>query len=184
MSRDAWNRYSERGSWFYQVQLPGFKYNMSDVQASIGLHQLRKLDRFTALRTTYAHQYNEYFADLAECEIPPDREDCKHAWHIYSLRLNLEKLRIDRDEFITQLRNAGIGSSVHFIPVPLHPYFSKYTGQSQDVCPKAVDLYHRIISLPIYPDMTEEQVDFVAQTTKRIAISSRKKAVFAAVSPA
>ena len=122
ISKDAWKRYSDRGNWYYQVLVPGFKYNLTDIQSAIGLHQLRKLERFIEVRTRYALLYTQLLADVPEVEVPPDREDCRHAWHLYPLRLNIDKLTITRDEFITDMQARGIGTSVHFIPIPLHPF--------------------------------------------------------------
>lgn len=182
ISKDAWNRYSDRGNWFYEVLAPGFKYNLSDIHAAIGIHQLRKLDSFIAARTRYAQLYNTLLADVDELETPPDRPDCQHAWHLYAIRLNLEKLSIARDEFIEELRAKGIATSVHFIPIPLHPFFAAFAQRPANRCPRAMAIYHRLISLPLYPAMTEEQVRYVAETTKGVARQSRKKILVAAAS--
>src|SRR5262249_50952687 len=118
ISKDAWNRYAARGNWYYQVVECGFKYNLSDIQSAIGIHQLRKQEQFVEIRTRYATRYNEVFAEIPELELPPNRDSCRHCWHLYALRLNLENLDIDRDEFIQRLRSKNIGASVHFILVP------------------------------------------------------------------
>src|SRR5262249_3164355 len=122
---DAWSRYTERGDWRYSVLAHGFKYNLSDIHAAIGIHQLRKLEDFLDRRALYARLYHAAFEGLDEVELPPDAPIARHAWHLYVLRLNLKRLRIDRQEFITQLREKGIGTSVHFIPIPLHPFFAQ-----------------------------------------------------------
>src|SRR5690349_6658987 len=116
MSRDAWDRYSERGNWYYEVAEPGFKYNLTDLQSALGIHQLRKLESFIDTRTRFAEIYNRELGDLAELELPPDRTGTRHAWHLYILRLNLDLLDIDRKKFITELADRGVGTSVHFIP--------------------------------------------------------------------
>jgi len=175
ISRDAWNRYSDRGNWFYQVLAAGFKYNLSDIQAAIGLHQLRKLDGFTERRKRLARLYDELLGDCEELELPPDRSDCRHAWHLYMLRLNLDKLEIDRHEFITTLRQRGIGTSVHFIPIPLQPYFSRFLDLHENDCPRALELYPRLISLPLYPAISEAEVEYVAAEVRDIARKSRKR---------
>ncbi len=175
ISKDAWNRYSERGNWYYEVLASGFKYNLSDIQSAIGLHQLRKLERLIEIRTRYARLYHGALADVAEVELPPDDSSCRHSWHLYALRLNLEKLDIDRDEFIRALRRKGIGASVHFIPIPLHPFFAPYADRTQNQCPRALELYARLVSLPLYPAMSEEQVEYVAVSVKEIAQAARKK---------
>jgi len=174
ISKDAWNRYSERGNWYYDVAACGFKYNLSDIQSSIGIHQLRKLERFTARRADIAHRYNEAFAGMSEVEIPRDDTSCRHAWHLYALSLNLERLNIDRDEFIRQLRVRNIGTSVHFIPIPLHSYFSPLASLPHNQCPNAMQIYPRLVSLPLYPAMTNEQVECVIRAVSDIAVSARR----------
>lgn len=175
ISQDAWNRYSDRGNWYYEVLRPGFKYNLTDIQSAIGIHQLRKLERFIEIRTRYAQAYNEIFADVAEFELPPDKVHCRHAWHLYSLRLNLDRLEISRDEFIERLKQKGVGTSVHFIPIPLHPAYASLSQRSENQCPEALALYPRLISLPLYPAMTEAQVEYVAESAKEIAYRARKR---------
>jgi len=174
ISKDAWNRYSEQGNWFYQVVRCGFKYNLSDIQSAIGIHQLRKQEAFISTRTQYARLYNQALSDVPELELPPDHESCRHSWHLYALRLNLDRLTIDREEFIRQLRNKNVGASVHFIPIPLHPYFAPYADLPQNRCPRALELYPRLVSLPLYPAMSEAQVEYVATTVKEIVRSARR----------
>jgi dTDP-4-amino-4,6-dideoxygalactose transaminase len=178
-SHDAWERYTENGKWYYEVVAHGFKYNLSDIHAALGIHQGRKLESFIATRARYAEMYNRAFRDLAEVELPPDNVRCRHAWHLYVLRLNLERLRIDRAEFIEQLRQKRIGTSVHFIPIPLHPFFARMPLASHP-CPRTLELYPRIVSLPLYPAMTEEQVDYVARSVKEVLAGARHASVFAA----
>jgi dTDP-4-amino-4,6-dideoxygalactose transaminase len=175
ISKDAWNRYSDRGNWYYEVSRPGFKYNLSDIQSAIGIHQLRKLEGFIEARTRLVETYNRVFAGVEEFELPPDRLDCRHSWHLYMLRLNLDLLANNRDEFILELNRKGIGTSVHFIPVPLHPFFAPFATRPENQCPEALALYRRLVSLPLYPGMTTEQVEFVAETATKIARSMRKK---------
>jgi dTDP-4-amino-4,6-dideoxygalactose transaminase len=166
-SHDAWDRYSEHGDWHYDVLAHGFKYNLSDIQAAIGLHQLRKLEHFIQRRALYASVYQRAFAGLDELELPPDNPRCRHAWHLYILRLNLQRLKIDRDQFIRELRQRRIGTSVHFIPIPLHQFFAR-SPLADYACPRALRLYPRIVSLPLYPAMTEEQVHYVAQSVRQV----------------
>ena len=179
INRDAWSRYSEQGNWYYQVLASGFKYNLSDVQSAIGIHQLRKLEHFIEVRTRHARLYNELLADSEEFELPPDKAGTRHAWHLYTLRLNLDKLSINRDEFIDKMRAAGIGTSVHFIPIPLHPFFARYAQRPENQCPNALALYPRLISLPLYPGLTESQVEYVAETAKEIARRHHRQNVMA-----
>jgi dTDP-4-amino-4,6-dideoxygalactose transaminase len=175
ISKNAWNRYADRGHWRYEVLESGYKYNMSDIQASIGIHQLRKLEGFIAARTRFAELYNSLLEDVEAVELPAGKPDCRHAWHLYTLRLNLDRLEIGRDEFIEQLKGRGVGTSVHFIPIPLHPFFAERAKLRQNRCPNALDLYPRLISLPLFPAMTEAQVGHVAQAVREIAWKSRKK---------
>jgi dTDP-4-amino-4,6-dideoxygalactose transaminase len=172
MSHDAWNRYGENGDWHYDVSAHGFKYNLSDLQAAIGIHQPRKLESFIERRTLLAGLYHRAFADLEEVETPPDSPRSRHAWHLYILRLRLQELTIDRAEFIRDLRQNGIGASVHFIPIPLHTYFARLLP-ARSSCSRAIELYPRIVSLPLYPGMTEEQVQYVARCVRDIVERSR-----------
>ena len=167
ISKDAWDRYSERGNWYYEVTACGFKYNLSDIQSAIGIHQLRKQEKFVKARERQARQYNEAFAGFPEVEMAPDNTDGRHCWHLYCLRLNLETLEIDRAQFIRELHQREIGSSVHFIPIPLHPYYSNVLGFKSSDYPKAMQLYPRLVSLPLYPAMTESQVAYVIKCRER-----------------
>lgn len=179
ISKNAWNRYSDHGNWYYEVLRWGFKYNLTDIQSSIGIHQLRKLEGFIEARTRLVQAYNRAFADVAEFELPPDKDDCRHSWHLYMLRLNLEKIEVSRDEFIGELNKKGIGVSVHFIPIPLHPFFAPFADRPENQCPRAMALYPRLISLPLYPAMTEAQVEYVTESAKEIARRGRShKPVF------
>jgi dTDP-4-amino-4,6-dideoxygalactose transaminase len=163
MSRDAWKRYSAEGSWYYEVIRPGFKYNMTDIQAAMGLHQLRKLPQFQARRREIANRYNEAFSQFEELQIPTQRPEVEHAWHLYVLRLNLEMLTIDRARFIEELKARNIGTSVHFIPIHLHPYYRDKYGYKPDDFPVAYREYQRIISLPLYPRMSDRDVEDVIE---------------------
>jgi len=163
MSRDAWNRYGANGSWYYEVIRPGFKYNLTDMQAALGLPQLRKLPAFQARRAEVAKQYNETFAQVAALSCPVTRPEVEHAWHLYVLRLNLEELNITRNEFIEELKRLRIGTSVHFIPVHLHPYYrDKYHFQPDDF-PIANGEFQRIVSLPLHPRLTDQDVQDVIE---------------------
>jgi dTDP-4-amino-4,6-dideoxygalactose transaminase len=168
MSRDAWNRYGTNGSWYYEVVRPGFKYNLTDIQAALGLQQLRKLKEFQVRRLEIARQYHESFSKFAELQCPITRPNVEHAWHLYVLRLNLEQLRITRNEFIEELKRRQIGASVHFIPVHLHPYYrDKYGFQPQDF-PVAFNEFQRMISLPLHPRLSARDVQDVIEAVDDI----------------
>lgn len=164
ISTDAWNRYGTGGSWAYRVVEAGFKYNMTDLAAAIGLAQLARVDELADARSTIAAQYDGAFADSPLVDVPPRRDDDQHAWHLYVVRLNLERLSIGRDEVVARLAERGIGTSVHFIPLHLHPHYQKRYGYGQGDFPVAESIFERSISLPIWPGMTSEQVERVARS--------------------
>lgn len=168
MDRDAWRRYSSHGSWFYEVTKPGFKYNMTDIQAGLGLHQLRRLPLFQRRRQEIARRYNESFSGHEAVDLPAHREGVEHAWHLYVLRLRRESLAIDRDHFIEELTRRNVGSSVHFIPVHLHPYYRDRYGWRPEDFPIAYDAYQRLVTLPLYPRMSDEDVDDVVAAVRDI----------------
>lgn len=173
MSRDAWARYSNDGSWRYDVVAPGFKYNLSDLQSAIGIHQLRKIERITRRRTELAQRYNAAFAGMDEVEIPAGRDDSRHCWHLYTLKLNLDRIGIDRSEFIRRMQARGIGTTVHFIPIPLHSFFASQPWIKRGACPRALEMYGRLVSLPLYTTMTEDDVDRVIEVVRDIVANSR-----------
>jgi dTDP-4-amino-4,6-dideoxygalactose transaminase len=161
MSRDAWKRYRPGASWFYNVEEPGFKYNMTDIQAAMGLVQLRKLPRFQQRRREIAAAYNRAFEGVEALEPPAQRREVEHAWHLYVLRLRLEALRIDRNRFIEELTARNIGTSVHFIPIHLHPYYQQKYRYAPAAFPVAWNNYQRMLSLPLNPLLTDLDVDDV-----------------------
>ena len=174
MSRDAWKRYTSTGSWYYEVVLPGYKDNMTDIQAALGIHQLRKLDGFIAARQRYARLYDQAFADLPEIETPITHPDRSHIYHICVIRLNLERLTIDRVQFIEELKALNIGASVHFIPVHLHPFYRETFGYRPCDCPVAERIYEQIISLPLFPKMSEDDVQDVIHAVKNVISRHRR----------
>lgn len=162
ISRDAWNRYTATGSWYYEVEELGYKYNMTDLQAALGLPQLNKLDTMNLVRRRYAQRYQEAFSNFDfltpfPLTLPSDRT---HVWHLYTVLLNLEMLQIDRARFISELRARHIGTSVHFIPIHYHPHYRRY-GWQRGSFPHAEWYYERTLSLPLYPAMSEEDVEDV-----------------------
>jgi dTDP-4-amino-4,6-dideoxygalactose transaminase len=175
ISRDAWKRYSSEGSWYYEISAPGFKYNLTDIAAAMGLAQLHKADRMRERRAQIARQYTEAFRGQAELETPPDAPaDSRHAWYLYMLRLNLDAFTIDRSRFFEELRARKIGASVHFIPLHLHPYYREAYGYRPEDFPVAFREYKREISLPIYSKMTDDDVRDVIEAVTDIVERFRR----------
>ena len=174
ISKDAWKRYTSEGSWYYEVLYAGYKCNMTDVQAALGIHQLARLERFLEARRRHMAMYNEAFDGIPEIETPVVHPDLRHAWHLYVIRLVLERLTLDRAQFIEALRAENIGTSVHFIPVHLHPFYQETFGYRRGDYPHAERVYQRIVSLPLYPKMRVEDVEDVIAAVRRIVRSSRK----------
>lgn len=168
MSRDAYKRYTSEGSWFYEVVVPGFKCNMTDIQASLGLQQLKKLPAFQARRREIVQQYHEAFSRMPAIQIPVERPDVESAWHIYAIRLNLDMLCVDRHRFIEELKTRNIGASVHFIPIHLHRYYRDKYGYKPEDFPVAYREYQRLVSLPLYPRMTDADVGDVIEAVEDI----------------
>jgi dTDP-4-amino-4,6-dideoxygalactose transaminase len=177
ISRDAWVRYMENGNWYYEVTERGYKYNMSDIMAAIGIHQLRKLDRMNMRRAVIAAHFSAAFDSMEELETPAAGEGS--AWHLYILRLNLDRLEIDRSMFIEEMRTEGVGCSVHFIPIPLHPYYRK-TLEMRDPCTKALGEYPRLVSLPLHSKMTDDDVERVIEAVKTVVARRKKRQCAAA----
>jgi dTDP-4-amino-4,6-dideoxygalactose transaminase len=174
MSRDAWQRYGLGGSWYYEVNAPGFKYNMTDMQAALGLMQLRKLERFQSRRAEVVAAYGAAFGDHPALETPVARPWVEHAWQLYVLRLRLEALSIDRAQFIEELTSRNIGTSVHFIPIHLHPYYRNTYGYRPDDFPVAYSNYQRTISLPLHPGLTDDEVGDVIDAVLDVARRFRR----------
>lgn len=174
MSRDAWQRYTSEGSWYYEVLEPGYKQNMTDVQAALGIHQLRRLDGFIALRQRYAALYDDAFADLAEVSVPVRRPGRTHSFHLYPVRFDSDRLTIGRDDIIRELARGNIGTSVHFIPVHIHAYYRDTYGYQRGDLPNAIRIYEELVSLPLYPAMSEDDVIGVADAVRDIVEQHRK----------
>jgi dTDP-4-amino-4,6-dideoxygalactose transaminase len=174
ISLDAWNRYTEQGSWYYEIIRPGYKYNLTDIAAALGIEQLKRCDQFYEARRRIADQYHKAFADLPEIQIPACNPDVQHAWHLYVIQLNIERLRINRRDFIKALKDNNIGASVHFIPLHLHPYYRDTFGYQPGDFPQATTVFERIVSLPIYPNMTEENVREVIVAVRKLIQEYRR----------
>jgi len=173
MSKDAWKRYAVEGSWYYEIQAPGFKYNLPDLLAALGLTQLRKLSNFQERRRAIVARYSSAFSELDTVQCPVERPEVEHAWHLYVLRLKLERLTISRNQFIEALRQRGIGTSVHFIPLHLHRFYRETYGYRPQDFPLALDAYQRILSLPLYPALRDEEVERVIEVVTEVALQHR-----------
>ncbi len=160
MSRDAWNRYGEKGNWFYEVLEAGQKCNLGDLQSAIGIVQLAKLPAMQARRQAIWEAYNQAFQRYAGLETPVTREGVQHAHHLYVLRMNRDA-RIDRDGLIAGLAARGVRTSLHFIPVHLHRHYRQTYGYGWGDFPVAEDAYGRMLSLPLSPALSDIQVDAV-----------------------
>ncbi|HET7603475.1 MAG TPA: DegT/DnrJ/EryC1/StrS aminotransferase family protein [Gemmatimonadales bacterium] len=169
MSHDGWYRYAEGGHWYYEVKLPGFKYNMTDIQAALGLWQLRKLEQHQRRRRAVAAAYHAAFAGCDAFELPTEQPGVEHAWHLYVLRLQPGALTIGRDQFVAELTRRRIGTSVHFIPLHLHPYYRDTYGYAPDAYPVAYANYQRMLSLPLHPGLTDADVTDVTEAVLDIA---------------
>jgi len=167
INRDVWDRYSsDKPKWSYDIVAPGYKYNMPDIMAAIGVRQLKKLYRFQQRRNEIAARYDEAFQDLPLTT--PQRGSDLHSLHLYVILLRLEALKLSRNEFIEHMSEAGVGTSVHFIPLHLMPYWRDRYGLKPDDFPVALDVYRRTVSLPIYPLMSDDDVERVISAVRRI----------------
>jgi dTDP-4-amino-4,6-dideoxygalactose transaminase len=164
ISKDAWKRYTSEGNWFYEVIYPGYKYNMTDLQSALGIHQLAKIDQFNQVRTEYADIYNKAFSDMPEIITPQEVTEGKMCWHLYVIRLN----GISRNIFIEEMKKANIGTSVHFIPIHYHPFYKdKYNYKKGDF-PVTEKVFDQIVSLPLYPKMTQNDIQKTIDSTIQI----------------
>jgi dTDP-4-amino-4,6-dideoxygalactose transaminase len=169
LSRDAWRRYSASGYQPYEVLYPGFKYNMTDMQASLGLHQLAKVERFWRRRDAIWQRYNAAFAVHPELTVPaPDDPDTKHARHLYTVLLDLERLSVDRYGFMGALREEQIGAGVHFEALHLQPYYRERFGWQPGQLPHAEHIAARTVSLPLSPRLTDDDVEDVVAAVERV----------------
>ena len=181
ISGDAWKRYAREGSWYYEVQEAGYKLNMPDLLAALGCVQLAKAQEFREQRDMIRQQYTARFTALEELEVPPAGENpSDHAWHLYILRLRSGLLNVNRNEFIEQLKRRGVGASVHFIPLHLHPFYARTYGYKRGDFPCAENAYARCLSLPIFPGMTEAEIEHVVSAVEAVVHQSRRRLEVAA----
>jgi dTDP-4-amino-4,6-dideoxygalactose transaminase len=174
MSRDAWKRYTKRGRWHYDVVGAGYKYNTTDINAAMGLAQLDRLEWMWKKRLSVAAAYNAAFGAIPELIVPTEKPDRQSSWHLYVLKLNLEKLKIDRNAFIEKLSGRGIGTSVHFIPVYRHRFYRETFKLSAKDWPDSEWVFKRILSLPIYPGLKKSDIQHIIASVKNIVEQFRK----------
>jgi len=174
ISKDAWKRYSAEGDWYYEIVEMGYKYNMTDVQAALGLAQLEKLEWMCEQRKSIAEKYIEAFKDIPEINLIELKEERTNSWHLFPILLKLEALKIDRKLFIEMLKERGIGTSVHFIPLYRHPFYKKNFSFDAKDFPNSEWFFEREISLPIYPSMSEQDRDYVIENVVDICRENRK----------
>jgi dTDP-4-amino-4,6-dideoxygalactose transaminase len=164
MSRDAWKRYSKRGSWYYEIKECGWKYNMTDIQAAMGIVQLKKLDKFIEIRRKYVQIYNRELSKIKGIITPYEMPNVKHVYYLYPILLK----NYDRDKFINKMTKNGIQCSVHFIPLHLHPFYRKKFGFKRGDFSNSEWVYEREVSLPLYPKMEEKDIKFIINAIKKI----------------
>jgi FlaA1/EpsC-like NDP-sugar epimerase/dTDP-4-amino-4,6-dideoxygalactose transaminase len=175
LSKDAWERFSAKGSWYYEIVEAGFKYNMTDVAAALGMAQLRRSDDMWRRRAMLAQRYTEKLERFGDVlETPVELENRKSSWHLYPVRLRLESLSIDRAKFIEELKQRNVGCSVHWMPLHLHPFYRKRFGTGPGTCPTATAEWVRLVTLPLFPDMTEAEQDHVCGSIEQVLMRARR----------
>lgn len=168
MSRDAWKRFSDDGYKHYQVIFPGFKYNMMDLQAAIGIHQLKRVDENLKRRNDIWNTYNRAFADLPVDLPAPDEPNTVHGRHLYTLMIDEKRTGLDRDQFILRLHELNIGTGVHYLGVHLHPYYKERFGYQPESFPNATWLSERTVSIPLSPSLSDADVEDVIETVRYV----------------
>lgn len=164
LSHDAWKRYEGNSSWDYRIEAPGYKYNMTDMAAAIGIHQLERAESMRREREEIADFYDQAFRSLNEVELPVRLENRIHSWHLYPIRLRLDCLTIDRNQFMSCLRERGVGSSVHWRPLHLHPLYESDWRPAD--CPVATEVWERLVTLPLFPGMTAAEKSHVVKVVQ------------------
>jgi perosamine synthetase len=168
ISKDAWKRFTAQGSWYYEIIAPGYKYNLTDIASSIGMHQLRRANLFRDQRSAVADSYRKLLEGSPLIRLPAAKPNRVHSWHLFAVRLVLDQLRIDRASVMEQLKAVGVGASVHWIPLHMHPYYRETYGYRRADLPVAWRISQENISLPLYPGMTEAETSYVAESLLRI----------------
>jgi perosamine synthetase len=166
LSHDAWDRYSGGGSWDYRILAPGYKYNMTDVAAAIGIHQLARAEQMRRSREAIAQEYVRRLQEIDELELPPTDDNRIHAWHLFPIRLRLEALTLDRNAFVKELGQAGVACSVHWRPLHLHPYYEQTFKWRPEDLPVASSVWPRLISLPLFSAMSAQEVGVIVDVVR------------------
>src|SRR2546429_2863703 len=168
LSHDAWGRYTQKGSWDYQIVAPGYKYNLTDIAAAIGIHQLARAEEMRRERETIARRYLDSLGNVEEIEMPKGNANRIHSWHLFPIRLQPERLFINRQKFVAELKLAGVGCSVHWRPLHLHPYYKDTFGWQPADFPTVSAIWEQLISLPIFPSMRDVEVEHVIATLRNV----------------
>jgi len=168
MSKGAWKRYTKGGSWRYDLLDLGYKYNLSDLAASLGLAQFNRFEEFQLRRARAARRYTSHLKTIEEIRLPVVEEQSVHAWHLYMIRLRPRMLKINRDQFIDELNAKNIGTSVHFIPLFLQSHYRKHLNLNRKDFPNADKAFGEVITLPFFPDLKQEEVDYVCGVIESI----------------
>ncbi len=175
ISKDAEKRFGKSGGFYYDMQLLGFRYNLSELHASLGIHQLNKLESFQKRRREIVKIYNRELGDIEEIVLPFVKKKVKHSWHLYVIQLNLEKLKVDRDYIFKALREENIGVNVHYIPVHYHSYYQNKYGLTKGVLPNVEEIFPRIITIPLFPKMNDDDVYDVIRALEKVLNYYKKK---------
>jgi len=175
MSKDAWKRHSAVGSWRYDVSLPGYKFNMTDIQAALGIQQLKKLDKFIAVRQKYASIYDEKFSKIAEIRVPHNDTSNRHARNLYTVQIDISKLTITRDQIVEEMKKRNIGANVYYMPLYELSFYKKDLKVKPSDFPVAQKVFKKMLTLPLYPKMTIEEVNYVADTLIEIVTNFKSK---------
>ncbi len=173
LSHDAWKRYLGGSSWDYRILAPGYKYNMTDIAAALGVQQLKRAELLREERESLAHRYLQSLAEVDELELPPVPANRIHSWHLFPIRLRLERLSADRNGFVSALKERGVGCSVHWRPLHLHPYYAEQFGWRPEQFPVASPLWERLVTLPLFPGMRDDEFAHVVDTVRDLCRSYR-----------
>mgnify|MGYP000492314775 FL=1 len=174
ISKNAWKRYGKEGFQHWELLMPGYKYNMFDMQASLGIHQIKKVESFLNRRVQIVKKYNDAFEKTEEIQLLKPESNIKHAHHLYVIVIKIENLKVSRDEVLNEIQKRGIGVAVHFRSLHLQPFFKQHFNYKKGMFPQAEYLSDRVISLPLYPKMTDEDVSRVIETVLGVLHSFRQ----------